>query len=225
MTAGVDYDPQEQGLDVVARRFGRSRRWLQDLIARPRFRFHHYVGRSPRWDERQYQALRREVDQAARERDYLPAPRSSHATGPSTLPVGPTPGDAEAACEAVQRFLRGRTSGALLPRAPRRTARPAIAAGEIDKSMPTTGEEAEAPFGAGAPSSPARQVVEPVIGAAAIAARLGILVKHFYRLRAPDKRTKMKPAQMPVRHSPLGLIADGPTLEDWWLAYLCGEAD
>src|SRR5215472_4681999 len=36
-------------LATVAARLGKSRSWLQN---------HHYVGRSPRWDEEEYQALR-----------------------------------------------------------------------------------------------------------------------------------------------------------------------
>src|SRR5437764_1419207 len=51
-------------LDEVAGRLGKSRRWLQARLqadrvaAQPRFVFHHYLGRSPRWDESEYRALR-----------------------------------------------------------------------------------------------------------------------------------------------------------------------
>src|SRR5580700_1067039 len=51
-------------LDQVAGRLGKSRRWLQARLhadrvtARLQLQFHHYLGRSPRWDELEYRALR-----------------------------------------------------------------------------------------------------------------------------------------------------------------------
>lgn len=49
---------------AVAARLGKSKSWLQYRLAEDRARFeprlqhHHYIGRSPRWEENEYQALR-----------------------------------------------------------------------------------------------------------------------------------------------------------------------
>lgn len=51
-------------MTTVAARLGKSKSWLQYRLAEdreraePRLQFHHYIGRSPRWDESEYQALR-----------------------------------------------------------------------------------------------------------------------------------------------------------------------
>ncbi|MEJ0068301.1 MAG: hypothetical protein WDO24_05740 [Pseudomonadota bacterium] len=226
MNVRVAHDPEEQGLDVVARRFGRSIRWLQNLISQPRFQFHHYVGRSPRWDERQYQALHREIDRAAREVAGLPRSKSSgeQISGSSTAPTGED--DAQAACDAVLSYLRGQGSGATLPAGQRRLVRHKTPATAIETRMPKVADKpGEAP-GAAQSALPQRRA-EPVIGATAIAARLGITEAQFHRLWNPDKRangSKQRP-RIPVRKSPIGLVGDGPTLDAWWRAYLRGEAD
>jgi len=49
------------GIRDVANRLGKSLRWVQGKIsadAEPSFRFHHYIGRTPRWDENEFQQLR-----------------------------------------------------------------------------------------------------------------------------------------------------------------------
>ena len=74
----------------------------------------------------------------------------------------------------------------------------------------------------------AEEPVEPVIGAAAIAARLKIKKSQLYRILSPDRRRVAESTepqmQPPIRKLPgLGLAADGPTLDAWWRAVLRGR--
>jgi hypothetical protein len=79
-------------LDAIAARFGKKRRWLQsrlseDLRRQPedqRFQHHHYVGRSPRWTEAEYQALRRAIIYEDTERRRGSA-SATHAAAPGEL--------------------------------------------------------------------------------------------------------------------------------------------
>jgi hypothetical protein len=51
-------------LATVAARLGKSKSWLQNKLTedrrgpKPRLQHHHYIGRTPQWDEREYQALK-----------------------------------------------------------------------------------------------------------------------------------------------------------------------
>ncbi len=69
--------PDSMSIKHVAARLGMSTRWVQQRLADDlrfppkyqKFQFHHYIGRSKRWTEKQYQALRDAiilVDTAAR---------------------------------------------------------------------------------------------------------------------------------------------------------------
>jgi hypothetical protein len=60
----VAVPPDDFDLATIAARLGKSARWLVGQLTEdrrrltPRLQFHHYIGRSPRWDEHEYQALR-----------------------------------------------------------------------------------------------------------------------------------------------------------------------
>src|SRR5271168_559703 len=58
LAPGLDYDPDEQTIEVVAYRLIKSTRWLRYLIGAPEFQYHHHLGRSPRWSESEFQSLR-----------------------------------------------------------------------------------------------------------------------------------------------------------------------
>jgi predicted DNA-binding transcriptional regulator AlpA len=59
-----NYAVDDLDMGAVAARLGKSKSWLQYRLAEDRERaepglqHHHYIGRSPRWDESEYQALR-----------------------------------------------------------------------------------------------------------------------------------------------------------------------
>ena len=69
---------------TVAARLGKSLRWLQALLAEDarkvpggrRYDFHHFIGRSRRWDEAEYQALRAAIIAAGN----AARPRSPHSS-------------------------------------------------------------------------------------------------------------------------------------------------
>lgn len=101
-------------LDEVAARLGKSPRWLQSRLAddarcrAPELQFHHYVGRSPRWTENEYQALRQAIvakDTAARQKPPL-ACGSSSETDSGTLSALCALADAQSAFARVLEFQR-----------------------------------------------------------------------------------------------------------------------
>jgi hypothetical protein len=60
-------EPDDFTLELIAIRLGKSPRWLLQALAEDRRRatpllqHHHFVGRSPRWDPTEYQALRQAI--------------------------------------------------------------------------------------------------------------------------------------------------------------------
>ena len=64
--------PDDMDMATVSARLGKSARWLQRRLAEDRRRppneqilqHHHYIGRSPRWHEAEYQALRQAIEMA-----------------------------------------------------------------------------------------------------------------------------------------------------------------
>lgn len=83
--------PDDLLIDEVAARLGKSVRWVQALLGRGGYDFHHYIGRSPRWDEREYQALRAAViaaESARRGRRVSPSSDAA-ASGTLSAPSGP----------------------------------------------------------------------------------------------------------------------------------------
>src|SRR5690242_3854339 len=85
-------NPDEQDLATVARRLDKSRRWLETQLAeddrRPpseqRLQHHHFMGRERRWEEIEYQALRRALIAVSGERKRRPASGSSSVTASGT---------------------------------------------------------------------------------------------------------------------------------------------
>jgi hypothetical protein len=73
-------------LATVAARLGKSKSWLQNKLTedrrgpKPRLQHHHYIGRTPQWDEREYEALKAAL---MRKPDAQP----------QTLPSAPDPKD------------------------------------------------------------------------------------------------------------------------------------
>jgi hypothetical protein len=59
--------PDDLGIDIVAARLGKSIAWLKARLSadrgedEPQLQFHHYIGRTPRWHEDEYQRLREAV--------------------------------------------------------------------------------------------------------------------------------------------------------------------
>lgn len=88
-------------ITAAAERLGKSRRWLEMRLASDaRLQFHHYIGRSRRWDESEFQALRRAiiaVDTAER-----------RTIGPQRAPEIITEAQSQEAVEMVRAFLRGK---------------------------------------------------------------------------------------------------------------------
>ena len=111
-------------LATIAGRLGKSPRWLVGRLTEdrrrlvPRFQFHHYIGRSPRWDENEYQALRAALMKADSERHGVrqqrhgpngdkPGSPSSSATDFGISPAGSALRDAASASAEVQAWPLG----------------------------------------------------------------------------------------------------------------------
>src|SRR6266702_7613020 len=83
---------EHQPAELVARRLGKSLRWLQALLTedsrkpvhQQRLQHHHFVGRSKRWSEREYRALEAEI--VAQSGRRACASSSATASGTSTAP-------------------------------------------------------------------------------------------------------------------------------------------
>src|SRR5262245_42028239 len=101
----------------VAIRLRKSKRWLQAVLAedrrRPhqeqRFQFHEYLGRSPRWTEVQFLALR--AARKAESRKERLASQSLNGTTSGTSPVLSSLKDAQSALERVLTFQPEKISG------------------------------------------------------------------------------------------------------------------
>ena len=109
---GVDYDPDEQSLQTAAGRLGKSARWLQSQLAedrrRPagqRLQFHHFMGRSPRWSEAEFQKLRAALHDVGREKNDL-AFRADRVSRPVSSLLGNRAEEADQALAHVMNFLR-----------------------------------------------------------------------------------------------------------------------
>jgi hypothetical protein len=92
-------NPDEQTAAEVSARLGKSVRWLQDRLQHdPSLHFHHYLGRTRRWDEAEFQQLRtalRAIDTA------------KHRT-PAALPPSFSPQATQDDVDALVSVLRGR---------------------------------------------------------------------------------------------------------------------
>jgi hypothetical protein len=112
MTAAAPLNPDEQSQEAVAGRLGKSLRWLQQMLSddrrrtpsEQRFQFHHHIGRSRRWDENEYQALRAAIIAWERKRrDPLGSSSSTRTvTGTYKGPCGPA--DVRSALEELLAF-------------------------------------------------------------------------------------------------------------------------
>jgi hypothetical protein len=128
LTEPPDITPDDLGIEAVAARLGKSVGWLNWRLsldrgeAEPKLQHHHYIGRTPRWDEDEYQRLRqalttRTPPKGGRQRkprpEAAPAAASSSsnapATGMSTELLAFE--DARAACDAVLAYRPGQSSG------------------------------------------------------------------------------------------------------------------
>lgn len=92
----------DQPINVVADRLGKSVRWVWYKLKEQRFQFHHYMGRTPLWTEDEFQRLRLALITAENEkrghRDY----RSRRATDSGTLSA---PSGSMAAQSALEKVL------------------------------------------------------------------------------------------------------------------------
>jgi hypothetical protein len=127
LTEVTDITPDDLGIETIAARLGKSVGWLNWRLsldrgeAEPKLQHHHYIGRTPRWDEDEYQRLRqalttRTPPKGGRQRKLRPegAPLAGSsssnalATGISTELLAFE--DARAACDAVLAYRPGRSS-------------------------------------------------------------------------------------------------------------------
>ncbi len=123
-----DISPDDLGIDAVAARLGKSVGWLNWRLsldrgeAEPKLQHHHYIGRTPRWDEDEYQRLRqalttRTPPKGGRQRKPAAEPDSAHPVLPSSsaTDIGISTEllafeDAHAACDAVLAYRPGQSS-------------------------------------------------------------------------------------------------------------------
>lgn len=110
--------PDDLTLDQVAARLGKSRRWLQTRLAddgrrqlsQQVLQHHHYIGRSPRWTENEYLALRAAIIVEDTEKRRLASKsKSGTDTGISSVRFGSK--DIQSALERVLNFRPGQSSG------------------------------------------------------------------------------------------------------------------
>jgi hypothetical protein len=118
-TETPDISPDDLGIDAIAARLGKSVGWLNWRLsfdrgeAEPKLQHHHYIGRTPRWDEDEYQRLRqalttRTPPKGGRQRklrpEVAPSPDSpsSRETDTGTYRAGYALKDAASAFERVQ---------------------------------------------------------------------------------------------------------------------------
>jgi hypothetical protein len=142
--------PDDLGISDVATRLGKSRGWLNWRLsldrgeALPKLQFHHYIGRTPRWDEDEYQQLRqalttRHPAKGGRRRKQRLAPLSdplgsplSNATDTSISTALSASEDPRAACDAVLDFQPG-------PNLPKRPSRSSARSKAISSTRSSTG--------------------------------------------------------------------------------------
>jgi hypothetical protein len=102
-------NPDEQDLASVASRLGKSIRWVQARMTQPGLDFHHYIGRSPRWDEQEFQQFRAAIIQAENDRRGRLACASSSATDSGISKVLSAPRDVQRAYDRVRASRPART--------------------------------------------------------------------------------------------------------------------